>query len=149
MHDILKNYHWVRVRVRVRHGLHTMCDQMLSYFNILVTGYHFLTGLMLRWLTGTGQSCSLVNDHDCQSCHPGLGVVLGMFKLVWYLKTRDFYLPKFQDIVQLNFWKSWTFPNFRTISVYIDVNFICLWYTWNAQISLKSWDHEVERPYRI
>ena len=27
--------------------------------------------------------------------------------------TRDFYLPKFQDIVQ-------TFPNFRTISVYID-----------------------------
>ena len=42
---------------------------------------------------------------------------------------QGFYLPKFQDIVRLKFWKFWTFPKFRTISVYVDVNFVCLWYT--------------------
>ena len=46
------------------------------------------------------------------------------------LKIRDFYLPKFQDIVLLKFWISWSFPNFRKISLYINVNFICLCYTW-------------------
>ena len=45
------------------------------------------------------------------------------------LSFGDFYLPKFQDIVQSKFWKSWTFRNFRTFPVYIDVNFICLWCT--------------------
>ena len=34
----------------------------------------------------------------------------------------------------LKCWKSWTFPNFRTISVYIDVNFVCLWCTWDQNI---------------
>ena len=52
--------------------------------------------------------------------------------------SRDFYLPKFQDIVQLKFWKSWTFPKFRRISVYIDVNFICLWYTWGQNVLLQN-----------
>ena len=51
---------------------------------------------------------------------------------------RDFYWPKFQDIVRLKFWKSWTFPNFRTISVYINVNFICLWYTWGQNDLLQN-----------
>ena len=53
-------------------------------------------------------------------------------------ETRDFYLPKFQDIVRLKFWKSWTFPNFRTISVYTDVNFKCLWYTWGQNVLLQN-----------
>ena len=51
-------------------------------------------------------------------------------KLPTYTCPRDFYLPKFQDIVQLKFGKSWKSPNFRTISVSIDVHFICLWDTW-------------------
>ena len=42
--------------------------------------------------------------------------------------VRDFYLSKFQDIVRLKFCKSCTFPNSRTISVYVDANFIRLWY---------------------
>ena len=54
------------------------------------------------------------------------------------LRRRDFYLPKFQDKVQLKFWKSWTFPNFRTISVYIDANFICLWYAWGQNVLLQN-----------
>ena len=37
-------------------------------------------------------------------------------------ESRGFYLPNFQDIIRLKSWNSWTFPNFRTISVYIDVN---------------------------
>ena len=53
-------------------------------------------------------------------------------------KCTDFYLAKFQDIVRLKFWKSWTFPNFRTISVYIDVNFICLWNTWDENFLLQN-----------
>ena len=54
------------------------------------------------------------------------------------IQCRDFYLPKFQDIVRLKFWKSWTFPNFRTISVYTDVNFKCLWYTWGQNVLLQN-----------
>ena len=49
-------------------------------------------------------------------------------------RIRDFYLPKFQDVVQLKFWKSWTFPNFRTISAYFDVNTVCLLYTWGETV---------------
>ena len=44
-----------------------------------------------------------------------------------------FYLPKFQGIVRLSFWKSWTFLNFRAISVYTDMHFVCLWYTWGQK----------------
>ena len=51
------------------------------------------------------------------------------------LISRDFYLPEFQDIVWLKFWKSWTFANFRTMFIYIDVNFLCLWYTHEVKIS--------------
>ena len=51
-------------------------------------------------------------------------------------KCRDFYWPHFQDIVWLKFWRYWTFPNFRTIYVYIGVNTICLWYTWGQNVLL-------------
>ena len=51
---------------------------------------------------------------------------------------RDFHLRKFQDIVRLKFWKSWTFPNFRTISLYIDMDFICLWYIWSQNVLLQN-----------
>ena len=51
---------------------------------------------------------------------------------------KVFDLPKFQDIVQSKFWKFWTFPNLRTISVYINVNFICLWYTWGQNVPLQN-----------
>ena len=51
---------------------------------------------------------------------------------------RDFYLPKFQDIVRLKFWKSWTFPTSRTISVYIEVNFICILCTRGQNVLLQS-----------
>ena len=33
---------------------------------------------------------------------------------------------------------SWTFPNFRTISVYTDVNFICLCYSWDQNVLLQN-----------
>ena len=49
-----------------------------------------------------------------------------------------FYLPIFQDVVRLKFWKSWTFLNFRTISAYIDVNFIILWYKWGQNVLLQN-----------
>ena len=65
------------------------------------------------------------------------------------ITIRDFYLPKFQDIVRLKFWKSWTFPNFRTISVYIDhdVNFKCLCYTWGQNVLLKNSASKNPEPY--
>ena len=68
----------------------------------------------------------------------GSGIIPAWISNYIHHKIRDFYLPKFQDIVWLKFWKSWTFPNFRTISVYIEVNFICLWYTWWENVLLQN-----------
>ena len=51
---------------------------------------------------------------------------------------RDFYLPKCQDIVRLKFWKSWTFLNFGTISVYIDMSFICFWCNWDKNVLTQN-----------
>ena len=54
--------------------------------------------------------------------------------------NRDFYFPKFQDIIRLKFWKFWAFPNCRTMSVYIDMNFLFLWYRWsqNQNVQLQN-----------
>ena len=58
----------------------------------------------------------------------------------WFRNIRVFYLPKFQDIVRLKFWKSWTFLNFRTIYAYIDMHFVCLWCTYEVKMSCyKIW----------
>ena len=54
------------------------------------------------------------------------------------MEMQDFYLPKSQDIVQLEFWNSLTFLNFKTISVYIDVNFICIWYAWGQNVMFQN-----------
>ena len=47
---------------------------------------------------------------------------------------QGFYLPKFQDIVRLKFWKSWTFLNFKAISLYW-----CEFHMPLIQVWLKFW----------
>ena len=55
-------------------------------------------------------------------------------------------LLKFQDIIWLQFCKFWTFPNFRPISVYNDVNLIYLWYTWGQNVLLQNCQ---QKPCRL
>ena len=57
---------------------------------------------------------------------------------VYHKQDRDFYLPKFEEIVRLKFLKSWTISNFRTIFLYIDMNFLCLWYTCSQNVLLQN-----------
>ena len=56
---------------------------------------------------------------------------------ILYLATRNQGFLFIQISAQSKLWKSRTFPNFRTISVYIDVNFICLWYNWGQNDLFK------------
>ena len=62
--------------------------------------------------------------------------------------VRDFCLLKFQDIVLvwLKFWKSLTFPNFRTISVYIDLNVICLWCSMHMRSKCPATKFNQQKP---
>ena len=63
------------------------------------------------------------------------------------LTPQGFLFTKFQDIVRLKFWKSWTFPHSKTISVYIDVNSVYLWYTRGQNVLLQNFGQQKPCTY--
>ena len=58
---------------------------------------------------------------------------------LWFYRSRvrDFLFTQIPGHSPIKIWKSWTFPSLK-ISVYIDVNLICLWHTWGQNLPLQN-----------